>query len=259
MPVEAYTACKIRLRHDRCRADIDRHESDHYSRLGGHEIKNESRMEESDRVESMTGADEEFFSLVSRYTRTPDPGERKTIDEQIWRRYGTRGVSFISDMSSFSATTRTLGICHFLGLIQRMRDLVPQFVTEAGGTLLKCETDNCYAYFPDADGALRASVRINEEVARINAVEDDDHQMYLSIGIDSGEMLLIGDVDFYGDPVNTASKLGEDLAGRSETLITDRALAEASVVWLDKVVWRESEISGIRIRYACLRHDGEAT
>jgi class 3 adenylate cyclase len=121
--------------------------------------------------------------------------------------------------------------------------------------LLKCETDNCYAFFHDADGALQASVRINAEIARINATEEEDDQMYLSIGIDRGEMLLIGDEDFYGDPVNTASKLGEDLAGRAETLITDRALADASVTWLDEVACRESEISGIRIRYACLRHE----
>jgi class 3 adenylate cyclase len=158
-------------------------------------------------------------------------------------------------MSSFSATTRQLGICHFLGLIQRMRELIPRFISAAGGTLLKCETDNCYAFFPDADAALQASVRINAEIARINATEEEDDQMYLSIGIDRGEMLLIGDEDFYGDPVNTASKLGEDLAGRAETLITDRALADASVTWLDEVAWRESEISGIRIRYACLRHE----
>lgn len=214
-------------------------------------------MAESDRIESTGSEHEEFFALVSRYTRTPDRAGRRAIDDEIWERYGTKGVAFISDMSSFSATTRSLGICHFLGLIHRMRELIPAFVTEAGGTLLKCETDNCYAYFPDTDSALRASVRINDEVARINAAEDDDHQMFLSIGIDSGELLLVGDEDYYGDPVNTASKLGEDLAGRSETLITDRALADASVTWLDRVEWRESEISGIRIRYARLRHEGE--
>lgn len=210
-------------------------------------------MAEFDRTASRTDAHEEFVSLVTRYSRATDPGDREAIDAEIWGRFGTDGVAFISDMSSFTATTRALGICHFLGLIQRVRELLPPFIAEAGGTLLKCETDNCYAYFPDAESALQASIRINGAIEQINDGMDDEHKTYLSIGIDSGEMLLVGDVDFFGDPVNTASKLGEDLAGRSETLITDRALAQAHGAWQDNVEWRESVISGVSIRYACLR------
>ena len=210
-------------------------------------------MAEFDRTASSTDAHEEFVCLVSRYARAADPGEREALDAEIWRRFGTDGVAFISDMSSFTATTRAHGICHFLGLIQRVRELLPPFIAEAGGTLLKCETDNCYAYFPDAESALAASVRINRAVEEANAGVGQDHKTYLSIGIDCGRMLLVGDRDYFGDPVNTASKLGEDLAGRSETLITDRALAQADDAWQDNVEWRESVISGVSIRYACLR------
>ena len=38
----------------------------------------------------------------------------------------------------------------------------------------------------------------------------------------------IDSVDFFGDPVNTASKLGEDLAIKAETLVTNRAIEHSS-------------------------------
>ena len=68
-------------------------------------------------------------------------------------------------------------------------------------------------------------------------------------GIDHGDLLLVGTEDFYGDPVNTASKLGEDLAIRGETLVTDRAIAESSYVASENVERMTARISDIEISY----------
>ena len=77
------------------------------------------------------------------------------------------------------------------------------------------------------------------------------HPLHLH-GIDWGRLLLIGEVEFFGDPVNTASKLGEDLAARSEILVTKRAMDRVTIA-LDRVPdKRRDRISGIDIDFVCL-------
>jgi class 3 adenylate cyclase len=44
----------------------------------------------------------------------------------------------------------------------------------------------------------------------------------VSIGIDWGSMLVLPGEDCFGDAVNVAHKLGEDVAGPGEVLVTDR-------------------------------------
>ena len=73
--------------------------------------------------------------------------------------------------------------------------------------------------------------------------------MYISIGIDYGRLLLIGEVEFFGDPVNTASKLGEDLAARSEILLTQRAMDQVTMELNKAPDKRQERISGIDIDY----------
>jgi hypothetical protein len=48
----------------------------------------------------------------------------------------------------------------------------------------------------------------------------------VAIGIGYGSLLAIGEHDLYGDEMNLACKLGEDLAQRGEVLLTPAAYAE---------------------------------
>ncbi|MDH3276390.1 MAG: hypothetical protein OEM99_17815, partial [Gammaproteobacteria bacterium] len=74
----------------------------------------------------------------------------------------------------------------------------------------------------------------------------------LSVGIDYGRILLIGDTDFFGDPVNTASKLGEDLAIHAETLVTKRALEHSNFQVPELAERMVARISDIEIKYVRL-------
>ncbi len=58
----------------------------------------------------------------------------------------------------------------------------------------------------------------------MNLTTPDDFDIHASFDIDYGEYLLVKDRDFWDVPVNTASRLGEDLAETGEILITDNAL-----------------------------------
>ncbi len=48
-------------------------------------------------------------------------------------------------------------------------------------------------------------------------------EIYIAIGIGYGRVLLVGDDDAYGDEMNVACKLGEDLAEQGEILLTASA------------------------------------
>jgi len=122
-------------------------------------------------------------------------------------------------------------------------------VEASGGKLLKCDADNCYAFFETTDQALKASFDVNATIFASNEEFPLEEHIYLSIGIDYGRVLLIGDMDFYGDPVNTASKLGEDLAVRAETLVTNRALEQSNFEIPELAERMVARISDIEIKY----------
>lgn len=199
-------------------------------------------------IDALTGH-QEFDSMIASFADETDADKAEAIRQGIWDRFGTHGTVFISDMASFSSTSRKLGVCHFLKLIHRTRQLVRPVIERNNGTLLKCDADNCYAFFEKPDDAINASFDVSAALYELNDSFGLAEQIYLSIGIDYGRVLLIDDVDFFGDPVNTASKLGEDLAIRAETLVTERAIERASFEAPELAERMVARISEIEIKY----------
>ena len=194
----------------------------------------------------------EFDSLLSAMAAERDADKIEAHRVAIWEKFGTEGAAFISDMASFSSTSRKFGVCHFLKLIHRARQIIAPIIRNNRGTLLKFDADNCYAYFPNTDDAIRASFEVNAAVFASNDQHDIAEQIYISVGIDYGRLLLIGDGDYFGDPVNTASKLGEDLAIRAEVLITERALERSTFKLPEQAERMVARISEIEIKYVRL-------
>jgi len=211
-------------------------------------------MEKGNRDRDPEHADPEELleEVLAEYSGAANAAGRSQAEKKAWAHFGSAGAVFISDMSGFSRTTRAQGICHFLALIRIVRPVVAAAIGKHGGLLLKCETDNCYAFFAEVDQAIAAAVEINQKLDQISKSETGLGKTEISIGIDFGPLLLIGEVEYYGDPVNTASKLGEDIAGESEILVTDRAMARATVKPEQAAQRRRTRISGIEIEYVCL-------
>lgn len=199
----------------------------------------------------LTGHDE-FDKLIAEFADEPDPDRAERIRSSIWDRFGVDGTVFISDMASFSSTSRKLGVCHFLKMIHRARQIVAPVIEANNGILLKCDADNCYAFFESPDDAIKASFDVNAALFRANDEFGIGEQIYLSVGIDYGRLLLVGDVEFFGDPVNTASKLGEDLAVREEVLVTHRAIEQSAFVIPELAERMVARISEIEIKYVRL-------
>ena len=201
--------------------------------------------------EPLTGH-KEFDELVARFADEPDPNKAESIRESIWERFGTEGTVFISDMASFSSTSRKIGVLHFLKMIHRARQIIAPIIEANNGMLLKCDADNCYAFFKKTDDAIQASFDVNRALFKANDAFGIGEQIYLSVGIDHGRILLAGDIDFYGDPVNTASKLGEDLAVREEVLVTRRAIEHSNFEIPELAERMTARISEIEIQYVRL-------
>ncbi len=208
-------------------------------------------MAESSHKGPLTGHNR-FDSLIAAMADEHDAEKAEEIRQTIWDEFGTKGAVFISDMASFSSTSRKIGVCHFLKLIHRTRQIVGPIVKANNGVLLKFDADNCYAYFESTDDAIRASFDVNSAIFESNDDFGLEEQTYLSIGIDYGRLLLVDDADFFGDPVNTSSKLGEDLAIRSEVLITERALEHAHFEIPELAERMVARISEIEIKYVRL-------
>src|SRR3954451_2279783 len=157
--------------------------------------------------------------------RNEHPEQIPTIDRDLLRRFEERHAVLVLDMCGFSRLSLRHGILHFLAMIRRMQRLVAPEVVAAGGRVVKTDADNLFAVFPDVPPAVRAARRIGVVLAAQNAVLPRDWDVHVSIGIGYGELLMVGDDDLYGCELNLASKLGEDVAGPGEVLLTTAARA----------------------------------
>ena len=81
-----------------------------------------------------------------------------------------------------------------------------------------------FAFFESSDQAVQAAIDIKVAIDAANRKDSDDLDIHISVGIDFGKFLFLEENnDFFGDPVNVASKLGEDIASTGEILITENA------------------------------------
>jgi len=154
---------------------------------------------------------------------TNDTG-RKKIETELWNDYGTERVVFVLDMSGFSLLTRKYGIIHYLSMVRRMQLTSEPIIKTYGGSLIKYDADNCFAVFPDTLSAVHAAIALQLAFDASNILTSDDFDVRIACGIDYGKILIIGDEDCFGDAVNRACKLGEDVAAAGEILVTQDAI-----------------------------------
>lgn len=191
----------------------------------------------------MTNKREAFDYLINE--RNEHPERIAEIDKQIWDDFGKKCAVWVLDMSGFSRLTMRCGITHFLAMIHRLHTIVIPIITAEGGALVKTDADNLFATFDDVAPAVKAAQRVQSELTKANEFLPKDWDMYVSIGIGYGDILMVGDDDFYGSEVNYASKLGEDVGEPGEIYLTENAHARLG----DAVASEQHEIiiSGMTI------------
>ena len=167
---------------------------------------------------------QKFQENLLLYSQTESTEERNSIEEALWGDYGAEVAVFVLDMSGFSLLTRKYGIVHYLSMVRRMQLTTEPIVKSYSGFMIKYEADNCFAVFPDPLSAVNAAIEMQQAFTASNLLTTDDLDIHIACGIDYGKILIIGHEDCFGDPVNRASKIGEDLAAAGEILITKEAL-----------------------------------
>jgi len=179
-----------------------------------------------------------FFDFIDRLSAS-EGAERAALEAEIWERFGVERTLLALDMSQFSLSVRRSGILPYLALIRRMHLLTRPIVESNGGAVVKYEADNMLATFHAPVDAVRAALDINRAIA------GGGEKFTVAIGIDHGRFIVIDDADCWGDTVNVACKLGEDVARAGEVLLTDaaaKALGDAFALREQRV-----SVSGIEI------------
>jgi len=188
-----------------------------------------------------------FQELLLNYSQAEDLELRQKIEAELWNEYGTESAVFVLDMSGFSLLTRKYGIVHYLSMVKRMQKTTEPIINSFDGNVVKYEADNCFALFPTPLSAVNAAVAIQHAFQASNLMTSDDLDIYVSCGIDHGRILVVEDNDCFGDAVNRASKLGEDVASAGEILVTKEAMERISPEAQIKSKSMSLSISGINI------------
>jgi class 3 adenylate cyclase len=165
-----------------------------------------------------------FRDMLVSFSQSEAADERHRIEESLWEEYGQEYAVFVLDMSGFSLLTRKYGIVHYLSMVRRMQMITEPIVKSYGGFMIKYEADNCFAVFPDPLSAVNAAIAMQHAFSAENLLTSADLDIHISCGIDYGKILIVGHEDCFGDPVNRASKMGEDLAVAGEILVTQEAM-----------------------------------
>jgi len=188
-----------------------------------------------------------FYELIDKYNSVP-AGDIAVTEKEIWDKYGVEKTVLCLDMSGFSLLVQRHGIIHYLGMVRRMQQTTEPIVKQFQGEVVKYEADNLYAVFDDPTLAVQASTSINIALNAMNLLTDATRDLFVSIGLAHGKILYIPNNDIFGDAVNIASKMGEDLAQRSEILVTKDIYESAKDNHALKFENVEMSISGIKLK-----------
>ncbi len=198
-----------------------------------------------------------FFNLLDSYLASTSPLDKAATETEIWKEFGSTCAPMILDMSGFSRVTRHLGILYYLGLVRRMQRVTFPLVQQYNGQVVKYEADNLFSTFPCVKAALDCAIAIQRECREVinqskEVKQDLNKELHVSVGISFGSVLLLAGEDFYGDAVNVASKLGEDIAEKDEILISAEGLKQYQKEAPDAKLeysTHEVEISHLMVQY----------
>ena len=190
----------------------------------------------------------------------PGDEEEKTeqvalIDARIIARFARKNVTVLVVMLEVKTKGRPGQELRTAGTVIEIKDLAEKLVTAHGGSTVKAMQQRTvpaiFALMPTALSALETAVllfKLGEEAHRGRVV--------FQAGLASGEVLDFEGCNTFGDPVNTAFKLGEDLAEPWELCVDPSTTAGfGDVVYCAMPFERKSaKISGVQLSYTSINY-----
>jgi class 3 adenylate cyclase len=176
------------------------------------------------------------------------PERIEAVTANIEEMFQQERCVLVLDMSGFTRATQQGSIISFLLSINQMQRLVTPVVEDLGGLVVRAEHDNLTCLFDDVEKAIEASREITGRLQSANVILPSDKELYASIGIGWGPILNVENEAIYGNEVNLASKLGEDIASLGEVLLTPAAYEQISGRGID-TEQKTVSISGLDLEY----------
>ena len=158
----------------------------------------------------------------------------------------------VLDSTGFTRNTQESGILSYLECIVSLRDMIEPIVSRFDCISWRAATDNVYAEFATAEGALKAAIEIRKAVREDEIRINDRNSLGVCIGIGFGDALRSSREGVFGDEMNLASKLGEDIAGDGEILLTESAYNSLPDEYRNNAEARKTAVSGIELPYYSL-------
>ena len=150
----------------------------------------------------------------------------KMTEAEFSEKYYRERAILSMDMTGYTLSTMRHGeLQSLLNILDAQRVVIP-VLQEFGAELIRCFADDIVALFLEPNAAVDAAFEVHRRIRLFNAsplASQDPTQCCAGIGF--GRAFAIGPNLAQGDEMNRASKLGENIARASETLITERAYA----------------------------------
>ena len=143
----------------------------------------------------------------------------KLSESDFYARYQWQKAIMVLDMTGFTRSTIELGELPALLRIVEMQQVCLPVIRDGGADLIRTFADDLVALFDHPSMAVQAAFELHARMEDF-ACNNDGLGVRCSIGIGYGKVLKIGPNLAQGDEMNRASKLGEDIAGADETLVT---------------------------------------
>jgi adenylate cyclase len=191
---------------------------------------------------------ENLAKLLNEMSERPDKAEE--IKARINEIFLEERTVLILDLSGFTRATHRGDTLEFLLMINQMRRLTLPIIDVNNGLVVRADDDNLTCIFDSVLEAVEAAGQITASLGSANTLLPEEKELYVSIGIGYGQILNVENHAIYGNEVNLASKLGEDIAEQGEILMTEKAFERVKVEEIDcGASERKVNIAGIDLTY----------
>eukprot|EP00941_MAST-03F_sp_MAST-3F-sp1_P001588 g1588.t1 len=191
-----------------------------------------------------------FVKLVNERIQMKSREEKAMVDYQMKVRFMKKRCVLVIEMHDQGDKLREVGILRYISLILQLRRVCSGQIDLHHGSKVTA-VDNkivgqVFALFNNCRDALMAAISCVKAAEGMN--------FSLAIGLGFGEVLDLDGKNVFGDPVNMAFKLAEDVSKANEILLTLNVFNELGEVEIE-FEERKVELSGISIKHKSVIYD----
>ena len=148
----------------------------------------------------------ELVALLDEFLLDPD--EQHRLGKQIMSRYGKTCAVMFTDLSGFSSSVHAHGVVHSLARVYQTQKQFFPLIESRNGQILKSMGDSLLVVFSEPVQAYYCGL----EMLKLESE--------LSVGLGYGDVIQLDGRDVFGNEVNRASRLAEDIGKGGQLLLS---------------------------------------